>query len=568
MNQSLKIAVILGAVDQMSGVVNSAFSNAQKQFTKGSAMFATGLGIGQAMVNFAEDFKTLEDAATKTKISMMTEGGVFDVGKYAEIENFTQDLAEKYGNTTANYLDMVRIMRNNRLNPEDIMGGAGESAAMFGELFNVLPKEAALFAARMKNDMQVSVKDMPLMLDLAARLHGAGVGTTGEETINDLTEFYSKAGIGAVNLGVTGLEDAKKLGALGGLFITKGVSAASVGTNFRRIFDGLRDAERIGKVGATASQYGVSLEFFKDGKFAGIDNFQKQLSKLQGLDPQKVDEILKPFSGKQGLSTDFLDYLVKFGDTDIADFTERINEQADIHDKVSLSLKTLTMYQLRSERSWENARAALAEGYTPAMKEAYEISSKFANAVKEFAVEHPTIIKWGAAIIAGAAALTMMAGGIWAVSAAATMIASINFTMIALGAVFETVFWTFKAGLFLLSGEFLVFSAAIASIYEAYLLIKKISEEGLFEGTSQWYNINSPFGTGTEDWNNEMFKRSNPNSPVSKTGSSTNLSYAPTINVQGNADSNQLEELIKKQGEDFRRKFMEMENQKRRTSIT
>jgi hypothetical protein len=564
MNQSLKIAVILGAVDQMSGVVNSAFSNAQRQFTRGSAMFSAGLGIGQSMVNFAEDFKTLEDAATKTKISMMTEGGLFDVGKYAEIENFTKDLSEKYGNTTANYLDMVRIMRNNRLNPEDIMGGAGESAAMFGELFNVLPKEAALFAARMKNDMQVSVKDMPAMLDLAARLHGAGVGTTGEETINDLTEFFSKAGLGAVNLGVTGLDDAKKLGALGGLFVTKGVSAASVGTNFRRIFDGLRDAERIGKVGATANQYGVSLEFFKDGKFAGIDNFQKQLTKLQGLDPQQIDAVLKPFSGKQGLSTDFLDYLVKFGDTDISEFNKRINEQADIHDKVSLSLQTLTLYQLRSERSWENTRAALAEGYTPAMKEAYEISMKFAEVVQDFAEQNPTIIKWGAGIIAGGAALLTLAGGIKAVGAVWGMIKVIEFSAVADGFILMAgAIRTFGIAIGTYLPEITALAIIVAGIYEAYKYFSEMHQEAFKMNEGQTPIDNPYFGPISV----AEIKKGNTGIVKPNNGLNQTLTYAPTVIVQGTADAEKMKQLLQSDKNEFWRKYQDMENQKRRTSI-
>jgi hypothetical protein len=101
------------------------------------------------------------------------------------------------------------------------------------------------------------------------------------------------------------------------------------------------------------------------------------------------------------------------------------------------------------------------------------------------------------------------------------------------------------------------------------LLIKKIKEEGLSKGTSEWFNINNPFGSGTQDWNEEMFKRSNPNTPIAKTSTApSTLSYAPTINVQGNADSTQLNEMMKTHAMDFMRKYQEMENQKRRTSIS
>lgn len=418
MNKALKIAVILSAVDNMSATVKTAFGNLQSELLKGGALVAGGIGLGQSLVDFTESFQNMEDAAAKAKISMMGPGAVLDPAVLSEVTNFAAHLSEEYGNTTANYLDMVRVMRNNRLTESDIMGGAGKAAAMFGELFNILPKESALFAARMKNDMRVAVADMPLMLDLAARLHNAGVGTTGSETIQELTEFYGKAGLGATNLGVSGLEDTKKLGALGGIFMAKGLSGQTVGTNFRRIFDGLRDAERMGKVTNASLASGVKLEFFKDGKFAGIENFTNQLAKLQGLDPQKVDAILKPFSGKQGLSTDFLDYLVKFGSTDLAEFNERLDDQANLQEKVTVSLDTLSMHILRAQRTWENARAAIvASGFGEAIKDVFKLSKSVANATIEFAKSHPTIARWTLYAVGLTSALIFLIGIFKAVAA-------------------------------------------------------------------------------------------------------------------------------------------------------
>lgn len=562
MNKALKIAVILSAVDNMSSVVKSAFGNLQSELLKGGALVAGGIGLGQSLVDFTESFQNMEDAAAKAKISMMGPGGVLDPKVLAEITNFSANLSEEYGNTTANYLDMVRVMRNNRLTEEDIMGGAGKAAAQFGELFNILPKESALFAARMKNDMQVAVRDMPLMLDLAARLHGAGVGTTGYETIHELTEFYGKAGLGAINLGVSGLEDTKKLGALGGVFMSKGLTGQTVGTNFRRIFDGLRDAERLGKVTSTALGNGVELEFFKGGKFAGIENFTNQLAKLEGLDAQQIDAVLKPFSGKQGLSTDFLNYLVKFGGKDIAEYNKRLDEQANLQEKVAVSLDTLSMFILRAQRTWENARAAIvASGFGEALKDVFKLSKAVAEATITFAHSYPKIAKWTTYAI-GMASVMLVLVGVFKMFAATMAFLKVPaiFTAIT-GAITGLEVALMSSGI----GETLLVIAGAA------MLIQSISDsmnskpiftkDGKVDKTKMGFFEEFLFdmkGTVPDTFKSKPAPNKNSND------STIVNTFSPNITIQGNANKEVITEVMADAQKEFQKMMAQTINDRKR----
>ncbi|MGL1180885.1 hypothetical protein ACSTLD_24545, partial [Vibrio parahaemolyticus] len=87
----------------------------------------------------------------KLKAAMMQKGGVYDETTYKKIESMSLGLSDKYANTAAAYLDMSRVMINNRINPNDILGGIGESASKLADIFGQMnPTVVGEFAARLR----------------------------------------------------------------------------------------------------------------------------------------------------------------------------------------------------------------------------------------------------------------------------------------------------------------------------------------------------------------------------------------------------------------------------------
>lgn len=418
MDKFLKVALILTAVDNMSKVVGGAASESAKKLqsiqssaAKASQLIAAGEQGLKQLENFSDAFGEMQEAQQRLRVAMMGPGGFMDEDKFKRISDLTQTLSNKYSGSLAQYLDMVAVMKENRIDETDILGGIGESVAKLGELFRVPPAEIGQFAARLRNDMKVIPEDMGQMVDLVARLKNAGVGKTGSEAVQEMTEFYGKGGIGASNLGFFGVDAAKQLGALGGMFISKGVGGGqTVGTNFRRIFDGLRNADKLAKVNTVASQYGISLDFYKDGKFLGLENFVKQLTKLSNLSPTAIGGVLEPFSGKQGLSTEFLDYLAKFGGTEYQEYMTKLNGQANLDEKMTELLKSMNIQATITKTNWENAKAAMAASYAPIQTKIYEALGKVFVKIQELAKAHPIIFKFVAIFIAVASVATILAG--------------------------------------------------------------------------------------------------------------------------------------------------------------
>lgn len=421
MNKQLKIALLLTAVDKMSSVIGKAFGMSEesmskfkaatKYFAEGSALMGAGEKLASTLKPAINAFADAEEASNDLKASMLDSNGILNQNLFNRIDKMTQQLSNKYVGTKASYLDMVRVLKNNRIDEKDVLDGIGEATAQLADYFKMLPASVGEFFSHMKNDMGVQVKDMGNLADMIARIHGAGVGKTGEEATNEMTEFFGKASLGAANLGVQGLKATKELGALGALFMSRGLSGATVGTNFRRIFDGMRDADKLGKATAMAKQLGVQLQLFdKKGHFLGMDNFIQQIGKLEKLKPQQISGILKAFGGKQGLSTDFMEYLAQHGLEGFSEFNKKIEEQAKLTKKLSVIMSGLNYVHRVINAIWQNAKVNFGASMGPALHLFAHLIEKVVSKIGNLVSLHPRIMKFISAIIAFTSAALMIAG--------------------------------------------------------------------------------------------------------------------------------------------------------------
>jgi len=442
MDKEVKIGLILSAYDRASEVMDKIFGKSKKNMAElksaavdlgqGVALWKMG-GAGLRLLNGpVEAFGKMEAAGNDLKGALMGPGGVLDESTYKKIATLSMDLSDKYKGSATDYLDMIRVLKENRINEGDILGGIGEDTARLSDLFDMAPAQIAEFSAHMRNDMGVAVDDMGKVMDLVSRVHGSGVGKTGSEAVTEMNEFFSKASLGAANLGVQGIEASKQMGALGALFMSRGLSGATVGTNFRRIFDGLRDGEKLAKANEVAAQFGKHLSFFDSaGKFKGMDNFVQELGKMGDLTSTQIAAILKAFGGKQGLSTDFIEYLTKNGLTGYQEFLDKMNSQAELGDKLNVKMKGLEYNQEVFRTSTENLKATIGESFAPTLTAVYETLNSIVSKVRAFAQNNPHLFKMAAAFIAIASGAMMLWGAIKVVTAFTTVLRIFGITFYA-----------------------------------------------------------------------------------------------------------------------------------------
>lgn len=435
MDKLLKIALMLTAVDNMSNVVNSATNNAMsamqklkdysvKEFANGFMMFEAGKAGFAAMKPAVEAFGDMEEAGIRLQNSLMRDGGVFDGKMYDKLYKHAQKLSDGYTGSTEDYLKMMEVLKNNRVEPEDILGGVGEATAKLGHLFKMQPAAIGEFAAHMRNDMGVATKDMYEVMDLTQRIHSLGVGKDGQEAVYEMNQFFSKVGLGLANLKIQGLEASKAMGVLGSVFMAKGLSGENVGTNFRRILDGLRDPTKIAKSMEVAQKYGLkgfSLHV-DEGDPHGIEKFIAKLNTLKGLSTEAVAEILKPFSGRQGLSTDFLELLAHSGVEDYNKYASKAFHQATLTQKEANLSTSYNQNLAIFKSSWRNTIAEMGAVIVPFLTKMFIFLNKATIGLRNFVHNHPGVVKLVAGFIALASSALMIAGAFKIAKVAMTII--------------------------------------------------------------------------------------------------------------------------------------------------
>lgn len=441
-----KIAALLTATDNMSSVVDAAVNKSMGSADKlQRSLSATNKAVsGYMMMNWGKQglnaikqttdaYGDMEAASLEMQSSLMKKGGVLDTDMVAQLVKQSQYLSDNYANNATAYLDMVRVLKNNKIDEKDILGGIGEATAKLADLFQQMnPATVGEFAARMKNDFGISAKEMTGMMDILARVRNVGVGKTGEETVSEMNEFFSKVGLGLANLHVSGLQAGSDMAALGTVFMRRGISGQTVGTNFRRILDGLRDPERVMKANSVAHQFGKDLQFFdKAHNFMGIENFVTQLNKLQGLDPNKISEILKPFSGRQGLSTDFLEFLANDGVTAFNDIRKSMAEQATMDEKLSKIMSGLNYQKKVFDTSWQNTKAVIGGALSGVYTSLYKMLNNISKGIRDFVELHPQLTKAVLVIGTIGSSLLALGGAIKIIQGVTSVMRILNLTLMA-----------------------------------------------------------------------------------------------------------------------------------------
>ena len=595
MDKFFKIAAILTATDQMSSVFASAtnkssesmkqLQNQMQAMRNGSLLIGAG-SKGLEMIKATTDaWGEQQTASLNAQAALMTKGGVLDTDMFSNMFHMTEQLSAKYANSTAAYLNMVRVLKTNKIDEKDILGGIGESTAQLADLFDQMdPAAIGQFAARMRNDMGVPVNEMGKMMDAIQRIKNVGIGKTGIETVSEMNEFFSKVGLGLANLHIGGVATGTDMAALGAIFMRRGISGQMVGTNFRRILDGLRDPERSGKANAIASQYGKTLEFFdKAGKFKGIENFVTQLDKLQGLNPAVIAQILKPFSGRQGLSTDFLEFLANEGLSAFKDMKKSMEDQASLSERLTLIMSGLNYQKQVFDSSWETTKAAMGASLNDLLTNVYIALNKIVVAIREFVQEYPHVAKTIMLLATMASVGLIIAGVIVTVSAlsaglqllgvsAVGAMASFGPVGIAIAAL--TVIWAnWDLEIVKLNGHMVTLGEIIFEALKPLEYGLAVLEQfgyrvpkALLTGDMSQMDYKKNFLYGDIDANNAYYDNYKSPGPKTPTAVSGSMTYAPVITFNG-VDANtkaQNQKILADSQKEFDRKMKEYDAQKSR----
>ncbi len=373
----MTIGLMLKAYDQMSAVVSSAssksiasLSQVQEKFKSlsdqaeqfGRATLASGMIAAGSVAKPLQAFAQLEDATTDLKVAMMDSlGKVPD--QFQAINKQAIELGNLLPGTTADFVGAARALIEQGTGFDTILNGGLKSASYLSVLLKMPAREAAEMVAKLREAYGLADNELEKMADLTQRARFA-FGMTPQ----DIKIASSYSGATQNILGLTGLENAKKLLAMQGLGAGVSLEGSSWGANFSMLLTRTAESkDRLAKnskemraINEEMKAYSINLQFFDDkGAFMGLDNLVKQLEKTKVM--SQVDQLnlfKKLFGAEAGRPAAII---ANKGFAGYQEALEKMERQASLQQRIELSLATIKNKWEALTGTFTNAMAAVGE---------------------------------------------------------------------------------------------------------------------------------------------------------------------------------------------------------------
>ncbi|AJO77655.1 phage tail tape measure protein [Pseudomonas sp. MRSN 12121] len=371
---------------------------------------AAGLGVGYAasrpVVSAIKAFAPNEDSATQLKVSMMDDTGKVSVD-FQKITDLATKLGDRLPGTTADFQNMMTMLRRQGISAQSILGGTGEAAAYLGVQMKMEATQAAEFAAKMQDATRTTEKDMMGLMDTIQRGFYAGMDPSnmiqGFSKISPVMDVIKKSGIDA----------AKELAPLLIMMDQASMDGSSAGNAFRKIFQAGLNQDKVDKANSIAAgaNKGVSLKFTDDkGNFAGLENLYAQVEKLKVLNDTDRTAVISKLFGDDAETMTTLNTMMNKGLAGYQEIQEKLRVQADLRTRVNEQLGTLTNVMEAAEGSFTNAMAEFGAAVAPDLKDLINTAGEIANRVGTWARENPKLAAGLVKVVAAVAAAALVFG--------------------------------------------------------------------------------------------------------------------------------------------------------------
>ena len=135
-----------------------------------AALMAGGNKMAGPLRSVVGAFMPAENSETQLRASMMTNTGA--VGpEFQQILDLATRLGDRLPGTTADFIDMMTMLRRQGMTSKAILGGLGESAAYLGIQLRMPVTAAAEFASKMQDATQPAEGDMMGLMDTIQRAY-------------------------------------------------------------------------------------------------------------------------------------------------------------------------------------------------------------------------------------------------------------------------------------------------------------------------------------------------------------------------------------------------------------
>lgn len=372
----------------------------------GAAALGSGYALSRPLKEAVDAFAPAENAATQLKVSMMGSDGSVS----ADFEKITQlatELGDRLPGTTADFQEMMTMLRRQGLTSSTILAGTGEAAAYLGVQLQKPVAEAAEFAAKMQDATRTTEQDMLGLMDTIQRAYYLGVDD------NNMLQGFTKLSPVMGIIKKQGLAAANTLAPLLVMMDQTGMAGESAGNAIRKVFQSGMDAKRFGKANAALADLkaGFTLDFTNGkGEFGGLDKLFAQLEKLKKLTSVQRTTVMKELFGDDAETLQVVNTLMDKGLAGYQEVAGKMQAQADLRTRVNEQLETLANVTEAAEGSWTNAMAEVGKVMAPELKELIKSLGELANRIGGWVKANPELTRQIAKTVAGIALLMVGMG--------------------------------------------------------------------------------------------------------------------------------------------------------------
>lgn len=372
----------------------------------GAAALGSGYALSRPLKAAVDAFAPAENAATQLKVSMMGSDGSVS----ADFEKITQlatELGDRLPGTTADFQEMMTMLRRQGLTSSTILAGTGEAAAYLGVQLQKPVAEAAEFAAKMQDATRTTEQDMLGLMDTIQRAYYLGVDD------NNMLQGFTKLSPVMGIIKKQGLAAANTLAPLLVMMDQTGMAGESAGNAIRKVFQSGMDAKRFGKANAALADLkaGFTLDFTNGkGEFGGLDKLFAQLEKLKKLTSVQRTTVMKELFGDDAETLQVVNTLMDKGLAGYQEVAGKMQAQADLRTRVNEQLETLANVTEAAEGSWTNAMAEVGKVMAPELKELIKSLGELANRIGGWVKANPELTRQIAKTVAGIALLMVGMG--------------------------------------------------------------------------------------------------------------------------------------------------------------
>ncbi|MDH0301249.1 MULTISPECIES: phage tail tape measure protein [unclassified Pseudomonas] len=398
-SRQAKLAKARAALERTQGL-------AAKMAGTGAAGLATGYAAAQPVKAVLGAFAPNEDSATQLKVSMMDSNGKV-AEDFKKISDLATSLGDRLPGTTADFQNMMTMLRRQGLSAKSILGGTGEAAAYLGVQLKMPVEEAAEFAAKMQDATSTTEKDMMALMDVIQRGFYAGVDP------DNMMQGFSKIAPVMDVIKKTGIEAVNELGPLLVMMDQASMEGGAAGNAFRKIFQAGLKKDKVDGANELLAKQNIKLSFTnEDGNFAGLENLYKQIDKLKVLNDEDRTAAINKLFGDDAETMTVLNKMMEKGLAGYQEVQQKLKDQADLRTRVNEQLNTLSNVMEAAEGSFTNAMAEFGAAVAPELKELITTLGEIAASVGAWARENPALAGGLVKVVAAVAVLAAGFGGL------------------------------------------------------------------------------------------------------------------------------------------------------------